>query len=92
MKGDNLRKLNKYKKEDIKEVKNILSNQILNDFSLMPLTVGQRVLAVHPKTFELKTGSILTSDYNKFDVRFDNPDLGIGLIKDYNIIPISESI
>ena len=56
------------------------------------MTVGQRVLAVHPKTGELKTGSILTAEISKFDVRFDNLDLGIALIKDYNLVPIGESI
>lgn len=56
----------------------------------MPLSVGQRVLAVHPKTGELKTGSILTAESSRFDVRFDNPDLGISLIRDSNLVPIGD--
>lgn len=56
------------------------------------MTVGQRVLAIHPKTGELKTGSILTSEGIRFNIRFDNPELGIVLIKDYNLIPIGDSI
>ncbi len=67
------------------------SSELIAKHKVTPLTVGQRVLAVHPKTGELKTGSILTSDYGKFDVRFDNPDLGIELIPDFSLIPISES-
>jgi hypothetical protein len=58
---------------------------------VVPLAVGQKVLAAHPKTGEIKTGSILTSEGGEFDIRFDNPELGIVLIKDYNIIAIDDS-
>jgi hypothetical protein len=58
---------------------------------VMPLMVGQRVLAIHPKTNEIKTGSILTSEGNRYDVRFDDQEFGISLVRDYNIIPIAMS-
>lgn len=66
-------------------------NDILVKGKIVPLTVGQRVLAVHPKIGEIRTGSILTFEGSEFDIRFDNPELGIVLIKDYNIISIEDS-
>ena len=57
----------------------------------MPLVVGQRVLAIHPKVNEIKTGSILTFEGNRYNVRFDDKELCISLVRDYNIIPIAMS-
>lgn len=76
----------RFKKEEVAEC-----NDILLKGKVVPLAVGQRVLAVHPKTGEIKTGSILTSEGSEFDIRFDNPDLGIVLIKDFNIISMEDS-
>lgn len=49
--------------------KNLLHNpkiqqimRVIKDLNIQPLTVGQRVLAIHPKTKELRTGSLLTTD------------------------------
>ena len=49
--------------------KNLLQNpkiqqimRVIKDLNIQPLTVGQRVLAIHPKTKELRTGSLLTTD------------------------------
>ena len=66
-------------------------NEILLKGKVVPLVVGQRVLAVHPKTGEMKTGSILTTEGSEFDIRFDNPELGIVLIKDFNIVAMEDS-
>lgn len=46
-----------------------------------PLTVGQRVIAVHPKTRELYDGSVLTVDHDKCRVQFDCPDIGVEFVK-----------
>ena len=59
----------------------------------MPISVQQRVLALHPKTGELRTGKILSAAPNceilSYRVQFDRSELGALLILDYNLIPIN---
>lgn len=43
-----------------------------------PLSVGNRVIAIHPKTREIRDGKILTVDHNKCNVLFD--ELGVELV------------
>lgn len=45
-----------------------------------PLSVGQRVIACHPKTRELHDGSVLTADRNRCRVQFDRPELGVEFV------------
>jgi hypothetical protein len=52
------------------------------------LMVGQRVLAVHPKVGQVKSGNILTLDSNRYHVQFDSPDLGVCFISDTQLVPI----
>ena len=52
------------------------------------LMVGQKVLAIHPNTGELKSGSILTMDANKYHVQFDKPELGVCSISDTQLVPL----
>ncbi|KAL9259777.1 ALWAYS EARLY 2-like protein [Drosera capensis] len=47
-----------------------------------PLSVGQRVTAIHPKTREFHDGKILTVDYDKYRIQFDLPELGVEMVKD----------
>ncbi|KAM0938052.1 putative transcription factor MYB-HB-like family [Dioscorea sansibarensis] len=56
-----------------------------------PLSVGQRVIAYHPKTREIHDGSILTVDSNRCRVQFDRPDLGVEFVVDINCMPLSPS-
>ena len=42
--------------------------RIIRDLNIQPLTVGQRVLAIHPKTKDLRTGSLLTTDIRSYHV------------------------
>jgi hypothetical protein len=51
------------------------------------LMVGTKVLAVHPKTKEVRSGSILTLDATKYHVQFDLPELGVCLISDTQLAP-----
>lgn len=46
-----------------------------------PLTVGQRVIAIHPKTREIHDGSVLTTDHDICRVQFDRPDIGVEFVK-----------
>ncbi|KAE8714429.1 Always early, putative isoform 3 [Hibiscus syriacus] len=45
-----------------------------------PLSVGQRVIAIHPKTWEIHDGSVLTVDYGRYRIQFDNPELGVEFV------------
>ena len=45
-----------------------------------PLTVGQRVIAIHPRTREIHDGSILTVDHCRCRVQFDQPELGVEFV------------
>jgi len=45
-----------------------------------PLSVGQRVIALHPKSRELHDGSVLTVDQDKCRVQFDRPKLGVEFV------------
>lgn len=53
-----------------------------------PLSVGQQVVTIHPKTRELHNGSILTVDRNNCLVQFDRPDLGVELVMDIDCMPL----
>ncbi|KAH9755099.1 protein ALWAYS EARLY 2 [Citrus sinensis] len=52
-----------------------------------PLSVGQRVIAIHPKTRELHDGSVLTIDHDKCRVQFDRPELGVEFVMDIDSMP-----
>ncbi|KAG7552095.1 DIRP domain [Arabidopsis thaliana x Arabidopsis arenosa] len=52
-----------------------------------PLSVGNRVIAIHPKTREIRDGKILTVDHNKCNVLFD--ELGVELVKDIDCMPLN---
>ncbi|XP_010931795.1 protein ALWAYS EARLY 3 isoform X3 [Elaeis guineensis] len=54
-----------------------------------PLSVGQRVIACHPKTREIHDGSILTVDRNRCRVQFDRPELGVELVMDIDCMPLN---
>lgn len=45
-----------------------------------PLSVGQRVIACHPRMREVHDGSILTVDRNRCRVQFDRPELGVEFV------------
>lgn len=45
-----------------------------------PLYVGQRVIAIHPKTREIHDGSVLTVEHSKCRVQFDRPELGVEFV------------
>ncbi|KAM0992063.1 hypothetical protein ACFX2I_010327 [Malus domestica] len=52
-----------------------------------PLSVGQRVIALHPKTREVHDGSVLTVDHDKCRVQFDRPDIGVEFVMDVDCMP-----
>jgi len=45
-----------------------------------PLIVGQRVIAIHPKTREIHGGSVLTVDHCRYRVQFDQLELGVEFV------------
>ncbi|KAL5566063.1 hypothetical protein UlMin_029227 [Ulmus minor] len=54
-----------------------------------PLTVGQRVIAIHPKTREVHDGSVLTVDHDKCRVQFDRPEIGVEFVMDVDCMPLN---
>ncbi|XP_062084771.1 protein ALWAYS EARLY 2 isoform X3 [Humulus lupulus] len=54
-----------------------------------PLTVGQRVIAIHPKTREVHDGSVLTVDHDKCRIQFDHPDIGVEFVMDVDCMPLN---
>jgi hypothetical protein len=62
---------------------------MIKEYQIAPLVVSQRVLAIHPKTKELHTASLLTTDVSQYHAQFDIPDLGVIIISDQQLIPIS---
>lgn len=54
-----------------------------------PLSVGQQVVAIHPKTREVHNGSVLTVDHHNCLVQFNRPDLGVELVMDIDCMPVN---
>ncbi|KNA21380.1 hypothetical protein SOVF_043680 isoform B [Spinacia oleracea] len=54
-----------------------------------PLYVGQKVVAIHPKTRECHNGSVLTVDRDNCMVQFHHPDLGVELVMDIDCMPLN---
>ncbi|WCJ23526.1 DIRP Myb-like DNA-binding domain [Euphorbia peplus] len=54
-----------------------------------PLSVGQRIIALHPRTREIHDGSVLTVDHNKCRVQFDHPELGVEFVMDVDCMPMN---
>lgn len=57
-----------------------------------PLSVGQRIIAIHPRTREIHDGSVLTVDRSRYRVQFDRRELGVEFVKVYFFIAISIDI
>lgn len=69
---------------------------------MMPVSVQQRVIAMHPETKELRTAKILTAALNvnrqsnafdqplQYRAQFDRSDLGVPYILDQNMMPIND--
>ncbi|XP_011043234.1 PREDICTED: protein ALWAYS EARLY 3-like isoform X1 [Populus euphratica] len=56
-----------------------------------PLSVGQRIIALHPRTSEIQDGSILTVDHSRCHVQFDRPELGVEFVMDVDCMPSNPS-
>jgi len=64
---------------------------LVKRFKVVPMSVSQQVLAVHPVSGELRTGTLLTTYGDKFHVQFHKTELGVCLMQDNKFIPISRS-
>ncbi|MBA0875229.1 hypothetical protein Goshw_028221 [Gossypium schwendimanii] len=54
-----------------------------------PLSIGQRVIAIHPKTREVNDGKVLDLEHDSFKVQFDRPELGVELVTDIDCMPLN---
>ncbi|XP_074303215.1 protein ALWAYS EARLY 3-like isoform X2 [Silene latifolia] len=65
-----------------------LGDGLPNDLA-RPLSVGQQVVGIHPKTRELHNGSVLAVDHHSCLVQFDRRDLGVEFVKDIDCMPLN---
>ncbi|KEH43078.1 protein ALWAYS EARLY 2 isoform X3 [Medicago truncatula] len=70
------------------ELRNGIRDGLPTDLA-RPLYVGQRVIAIHPKTREIHDGSVLTVDHDKCRIQFDRPQLGVEFITDIDCMPLN---
>ncbi|XP_023637492.1 protein ALWAYS EARLY 1 isoform X2 [Capsella rubella] len=63
------------------------AREVLHTDLARPLSVGNRVIAIHPKTREICDGKILTVDHDKCNVLFD--ELGVELVMDIDCMPLN---
>lgn len=54
-----------------------------------PLSVGQHVIAIHPRTREIHDGRVLTVDHCLCRIQFDRPELGVEFVKDVDCMPLN---
>lgn len=54
-----------------------------------PLSVGQRVIALHPRTREIHDGCVLTVDHSRCRIQFDRPELGVEFVTDIDCMPLN---
>jgi hypothetical protein len=55
----------------------------------LPLHVGQRVTARHPRTRNIHDGQVLTVDVDKARIQFYAMELGSELLKDTEVMPVN---
>ncbi|KAL5994732.1 hypothetical protein ACLOJK_024785 [Asimina triloba] len=51
-----------------------------------PLSVGQLVIACHPRTREIHDGNVLIVDHEKYMIQFDKPGIGVEFVKTDNLL------
>ncbi|XP_022937461.1 protein ALWAYS EARLY 2-like isoform X1 [Cucurbita moschata] len=54
-----------------------------------PLTVGQRVIALLPNTLKVLDGMVLTVNHDKYRIQFDNQEIGVELVMDFDCMPFN---
>ncbi|KAL2459632.1 Protein ALWAYS EARLY 3 [Forsythia ovata] len=56
---------------------------------VMPLSVGQHIIAIHPKTREIHDGCVLTVEHSRCRVQFDRHELGVEFVRDVDCMPLT---
>ncbi|CAF1920869.1 BnaC02g39780D [Brassica napus] len=83
---DKLKQYRESARKHYTELRTGAREELPRDFA-QPLSVGNRVIAIHPKTREVRDGKILAVDHNKCNVLFD--DLGVDSVMDIDIMPLN---
>ncbi|KAF2561669.1 hypothetical protein F2Q70_00018611, partial [Brassica cretica] len=83
---DKLKQYRESARKHYTELRTGAREELLIDFA-QPLSVGNRVIAIHPKTREVRDGKILAVDHNKCNVLFD--DSGVDSVMDIDIMPLN---
>lgn len=83
-------KLNQYRdsvRNHYAELRSGLREGLPTDLA-RPLSVGQRVIAIHPKTREIHDGSVLIIDRSRYRIQFEQPKLGVEFVMDTDCMPL----
>ncbi|TVU21408.1 hypothetical protein EJB05_31040, partial [Eragrostis curvula] len=54
-----------------------------------PFSIGQQVIVRHPSSRELSDGKVVMMGRDFYKVHFNNPDLGIDIVKDTDCMPVN---
>ncbi|OEL24393.1 Protein ALWAYS EARLY 2, partial [Dichanthelium oligosanthes] len=54
-----------------------------------PFSIGQQITARHPSSRELCDGKVVMVEQDCCKVQFDNPELGVDLVKDIDFMPVN---
>nr|CAB3495160.1 unnamed protein product [Digitaria exilis] len=54
-----------------------------------PFSIGQQVIVRHPNSRELCDGKVVMVEHDCCKVQFDNPELGVDLVKDIDCMPVN---
>ncbi|KAL6526518.1 hypothetical protein OROGR_015608 [Orobanche gracilis] len=84
-------KLNKYRdsvRKHYSELREGVRDGLPTDLA-RPLSVGQRVIAIHPKTREIHDGGVLTVDHSRCRIQFDRHEQGVEFVRDIDCMPLN---
>ncbi|KAL6535373.1 hypothetical protein OROMI_026747 [Orobanche minor] len=84
-------KLNKYRdsvRKHYSELREGIREGLPTDLA-RPLSVGQRVIAIHPKTREIHDGGVLTVDHSRCRIQFDRHEQGVEFVRDIDCMPLN---
>ncbi|GAV63149.1 LOW QUALITY PROTEIN: DIRP domain-containing protein [Cephalotus follicularis] len=85
---DKLRKYRESVRKTYTELRTGIREGVPTDLA-RPLSVGQQVIAIHPKARGVHDGSVLTVDHDKCRIQFDRPEIGVEFVKDVDCMPLN---
>ncbi|XP_066316956.1 protein ALWAYS EARLY 3-like isoform X1 [Miscanthus floridulus] len=84
-------KLEDYR-EQVRKIYAQLSNGLRDSLPAdlaRPFSIGQQVIVRHPSSRELCDGKVVMMGLDCYKVHFDDPDLGVDIVKDTDCMPVN---